>query len=62
MPHFLMTGSDGNSAMKWVNDNIGTNVGTTINGVDFILSVGNQGQSSEIKADRRDEYLQQQLS
>ena len=48
--------------MEWVNDNIGTNVGTTINGVDFILSVGNQGPILEIKADGRDEYLQQQLS
>ena len=59
---FPYDGSDGNSAMKWVNDNIGTNVGTTINGVDFILSVGNQGPILEIKADGRDEYLQQQLS
>ena len=59
---FPYDGSDGNSAMKWVNDNIGTNVGTTINGVDFVLSVGNQGPILEIKADGRDEYLQQQLS
>lgn len=59
---FPYDGSDGDSAMNWVNENIGTNASTTISGVDFILSVGNQGPILEIKAEGRDKYLQQQLS
>ena len=59
---FPYNGSDSNSAMSWVNENIGTDANTNINGVDFILSVGNQGPILEIKAEGVDKYLQQIIS
>lgn len=54
---FPYDSSSSDEAMKWVNDNIGTEATTTIGDAIFTLSVGNNGPILEIKAIGRDDYV-----
>lgn len=58
---FPYDAADSESAMDWVNANIGTEAETTIGDATFTLTTNDQGPVLKVSAPGRDEYLMQKM-